>query len=299
MSAVRELSDQPTGPVSPPGRREVVRRAWRQAKKDAIGTLAGGVAFYGFLAIFPALIALVSLFGLVADRARAAVALEVLTAAVPASARPLVAEQLASVLATSTAGLTVGLVVSAAVALFSASSGTQNLLAAVNVAYAGDGSRSAVRLRLLAFALTVGAVLFVVLAVALVAAAPFVLDRLGVVGWLLGQVARWTLLEVLMLGALAVVYRTAPECGAPRRWVTFGSVVATLSWTVGSVLFGLYVENLGSYQETYGTLAGVVVLLLWLHLTSWVVLLGAEIDAEAARNGPGPSYPSYRSSGIP
>lgn len=285
MTVVREAA--PVRPAAAGAARwwGILRRAHANGGRDNIGVLAGGVAFSGFVALFPALIALVSLYGLVADPAQAASTLEGVGSALPATARPLVAEQLRSITAAGTGELTLGLVVSALAALVSASSGTQKLMTAVNVASAQDESRGAIRLRLRALALTVGAVLFVVAAIALVAVAPFVLDLLGPGGRLLGQVARWTLLEVIMVLGLAVLYRTAPDRAEARlRWLSAGSVAATLLWTLGSVGFGVYVDHLAAYNATYGTLAGVVVLLLWLHLTSYVVLLGAEIDAEARRS---------------
>ena len=261
---------------------QIVRRAFAESSKDNISMLAGGVTYFGFLAIFPALIALVSLYGLVADPAQAAQTLESVTSALPDTTKPLLAEQLQSVVTANSGGLTVGLVVATLAALFSASSGTQNLMAAINIAYDETETRGAVKLRLLALALTVGAVLFVIVSIALVAVAPLVLDRLGPVGQVIGQVVRWVLLVVLVVVALAVLYRVAPDRDAPRfRWVTLGSVAATVLWVVGSVLFSLYVNNFGSYNKTYGALAGVVVLLLWMYLTSYIVLLGAEINAES------------------
>jgi membrane protein len=268
--------------IPPTGWWQIVRRAFAESSKDNVSMLAGGVAFFGFLAIFPALIALVSLYGLVADPAQAAQTLESVTSALPESARPLVAEQLQAVVTSSSGGLTTGLVISALAALFSASSGTQNLMAAVNIAYDETEGRNAVKLRLLALALTLGAVVFVIVSIALVAVAPIVLDHLGVVGQVVGQIVRWVLLVLLVVVGLAVLYRVAPDRDAPRfRWVTLGSVAATVLWVVGSVVFSLYVDNFGSYNKTYGALAGVIVLMLWMYLSAYIVLLGAEINAES------------------
>jgi membrane protein len=155
-------------------------------------------------------------------------------------------------------------------------------MAAINIAYDETEGRGAVKLRALALALTAGAIVFVVVAIALVAVAPALLDGLGPVGRVLGQVVRWVLLLVLVVVGLAVVYRVAPDRDAPRfRWVTPGSMVATVLWIVGSIVFSVYVNNFGSYNKTYGALAGVVVFLLWMYLTSYIVLLGAEINSES------------------
>jgi membrane protein len=193
-----------------------------------------------------------------------------------------VTEQINSVVSAGTGALTTGLVISVLAALFSASSGTQNLMAAINIAYDETEGRGAVKLRALALALTAGAIVFVIVAVGLVAVVPILLDGLGTAGQILGQVVRWLLLVVLVVAGLAVVYRVAPDRDAPRfRWVTPGSMIATVLWIVGSVVFSVYVDNFGSYNKTYGALAGVVVFLLWMYLTSYIVLLGAEINSEA------------------
>lgn len=261
---------------------QILRRAFAESSADNVSMLAGGVAFFGFLAVIPALIALVSVYGLVADPEQVASTLDSLGSALPASAQALVTEQITSVVSASGGGLTAGLVVSALAALFSASSGTQNLMAAINIAYDETEDRGAVKLRAIALGLTAGAVVFVIVAIALVAVAPVVLDGLGTAGRILGQVVRWVLLVGLVVVGLAVAYRVAPDRDAPRfRWVTPGSLVATLLWIVGSVAFSIYVDNFSSYNKTYGALAGVVVFLLWMYLTSYIVLLGAEINAEA------------------
>jgi membrane protein len=141
-----------------------------------------------------------------------------------------------------------------------------------------------VKRRLLALGLTLGAIVFVVVALALVAAAPAVLDGLigdGPLRWAL-EAARWLGLVVVMAVALALLYRLAPDRDDPQlRWASVGAVVATVIWVVASLGFSFYVDSFGSYNKTYGTLAGVVILLLWLWITMFVVLLGAEINAEA------------------
>ena len=261
---------------------QIVKRAFAESTKDNVSMLAGGVAFFGFVAIFPALIALISVYGLVADPSEAAATVQSVTSGLPTSVQPLIADQLASITSASSGGLTTGLIISALAALFSASSGVQNLMAAVNVAYDESETRGAIKLRSIALALTLGAVVFIIVAIVLVAVAPILLDQLGVLGRLLGQVVRWVLLVLLVVLGLGVVYRVAPDRKAPQfRWVTLGSAFATVLWVAGSVVFSVYVNNFGSYNKTYGALAGVIVLLLWLYLTSYIVLLGAEINSES------------------
>ncbi|MPY80039.1 MAG: YihY family inner membrane protein [Actinophytocola sp.] len=258
---------------------QILRRGMKDAKADNVPLLAAGVAFYAFLAIFPGLVAALTLYGLVADPSQVT---SQLSRVLPNEAQPLISQ----VTATSGAALTVGLVVSVLVALWSASSGTTKLMAAVNVAYDEREGRGGVKLRAIGVALTVAAIVFLLLSVALVAVVPGILNalQLGVVVQVVAGVLRLALLAGLIMVALAALYRVAPDRDAPRfRWVTPGAAIAATLWILGSAAFSLYVNLFGSYSNTYGALAGVIVLMLWLLLTSYVVLLGAEINAESER----------------
>jgi len=272
--------------IPPRGWWQVTRRAFRESSADNVPMLAGGVAFFAFLAVFPALIAALTLYGLVADPAQVTRQVEGLAGALPQQTQPLITEQLGAIAASSGGALGIGLVVSLLAALWSASSGTGNLMQAINIAYDEQETRGFVKLRGTALLLTLGAIVFVLLTLALVAVVPPLLDALplGPVATVLAQVVRWGLLVGVVIVALAVVYRVAPDRDAPRiRWVSTGALVAAVLWIAGSVAFSLYVNNFGSYNRTYGALAGVVVLLLWLYLTSYIVLLGAEINAESEK----------------
>ena len=278
-------AEKPTE-IPPRGWWQVVRRAFKESSADNVPILAAGVAFFGFLAIFPAIIAAITLYGIFADPETVAAQVRDLSAALPEQAQPILADQLQSVASASGGALGIGLVVSLLAALWSASSGTGNLLKAINIAYDEDESRGFLKVRGIALALTLGAIVFLLLTLALVAVVPVVLNvlPLGPVGTILAQVLRWVLLVALVVAALAVTYRIAPDRDQPRfSWVTTGSLVATVLWIIGSIAFSLYVNNFGSYNKTYGAIAGVVVLMLWLYLTSYIVLLGAEVNAESER----------------
>ncbi|HWJ09831.1 MAG TPA: YihY/virulence factor BrkB family protein, partial [Nocardioides sp.] len=263
---------------------QVVKRAWKEAKSDQVPLLAAGVAFYSFLALFPAMIAAVMLYGLVRDPADVQKQIDELSATLPSDAASLLTTQLEALTSTSSGSLGLGLIISLALALWSASGGVGNVMTAVNLAYDEEETRGFVKRKALALGLTVGAIVFVVVAVGMVAVAPAIFDNLvgaGPLRWAL-EAARWIGLLVAMSLALGVLYKLAPDRDAPKfRWVSIGSIVATVLWLVASVGFSLYVDNFGSYNKTYGALAGVVVLLLWLWLTMYVVLLGAEVNAEA------------------
>jgi len=278
-------AEKPTE-IPPRGWWQVVRRAFKESSADNVPILAAGVAFFAFLAIFPAMIAAITLYGIFADPETVAAQVRDLSAALPEQAQPILADQLQSVASASGGALGIGLVVSLLAAVWSASSGTGNLLKAINIAYDEDESRGFLKVRGLALALTLGAIVFLLLTLALVAVVPVVLNvlPLGPVGTILAQVLRWVLLVALVVAALAVTYRIAPDRDQPRfSWVTTGSLVATVLWIIGSIAFSLYVNNFGSYNKTYGAIAGVVVLMLWLYLTSYIVLLGAEVNAESER----------------
>ncbi len=272
--------------IPPTGWWQVIRRAFRESSADHVSLLAAGVAFFAFMAIPPALIAALTLYGLVADPQTVARQMEALAGSLPREAQPLIADQLNAVTSGSNGALSLGLAVSVLVALWSASSGTSNLMVAVNLAYDEPESRGFVKLRAIALALTLGAIVFFLLTLFLVAVVPPLLQalRLGIFGTILAQVIRWALLVALVIAALAIVYRIAPDRHEPKFvWTSPGAIVATVLWVLGSVVFSLYVNNFGSYNKTYGTLAGIIVFLLWLYLTSYIILLGAEINAESEK----------------
>jgi membrane protein len=275
-------ADSPTE-IPAEGWKQVLQRTKQQIKEDNIPLLAAGVAFYAFIALFPALIAAVTMYGLIADPAEVEEQIDALSGQLPDDAASLIGSQLRDIAGSSSSALGWGLLLSLGGALFAASGGVQNLVKAVNIAYDEEETRGFLKLRGLSLLLTLGAVVFVVVAVGLVAVLPVVLDAagLGTVGRIAAQIARWVGLVAFVMAALAIVYRFAPDRDDPKfRWVGLGSIVATVLWIIGSVGFSLYVNNFGSYGKTYGALAGVVVLLLWLWLTSLIVLVGAEINSE-------------------
>jgi membrane protein len=265
---------------------QVTKRAFKESSADNVGIMAGGISYAGFLALFPALIAGISLFGLVADPATIAQQAEGVLAALPQEAQPLIRDQITSLTQTSGGALSISLVVSILLALWAASGGTSSVMTAINVAYDETESRNFLKLRGTALLLTLGAIIFVLLTLALVAVVPAVLNalNLGTFINIIVQVIRWVLLVALIVVALAVVYRVAPDRDSPQfKWTSVGALVAAALWVLGSLAFSLYVNNFGSYNKTYGALAGVVILLLWLYLTSYIVLLGAEINAESEK----------------
>jgi membrane protein len=263
---------------------QVSRRAWREAQADQVPLLAAGVAFYAFLSLFPAMIAAVMVYGLVADPATVTAQAEAVSKALPQDAASVVIDQMRTITSQPQGSLGLGVLIALVLALWTASGGVGNLVTAINIAYDEQETRGFVKRKLLSLALTLGAVLFTVVAVVLITVVPAILDAFvpsGILHWLL-QALRWAGLLFAVAGALAVLYRVGPDRNAPKlRWVSVGASVATVIWMLASLGFSLYVDHFGSYSKTYGTLAGVAVLLLWLWITALIVLLGAEINAEA------------------
>jgi membrane protein len=263
---------------------QVTKRAWAESKVDQVPLLAAGVAFYSFLSLFPAMIAAVTIYGLVADPATVAKQTKAISDALPADAASIITDQMEAIASQPEQSLGLGLIIALALALWSASGGVGNIVSAVNIAYDEEETRGFVKRKALALAFTLGAILFVVVAVTLIAVTPVLLDAFvpdGALHMLLNA-ARWIGVVIAVAIALAVLYRYAPDRDSPKfAWVSVGATVATVIWVIASVGFSLYVDNFGSYSKTYGALAGVAILMLWLWITAFIVLLGAEVNAEA------------------
>jgi membrane protein len=283
-----EVGSQAEWPTQIPARGwwQVLQRAVHKSQEHNTSLLAAGVAFFAFLALYPALIALITLVALAADPNQIANQIQSFTVGLPPIARQLISDPLTALTHSSGGTRTLGLVISLLVALWSASSGTSSLMTAVNLAYDEQEKRSFLKFRAIALLLTVGAIVFLILTLALIAVVPIVLSMvpLGPVGLVLAQTLRWALLFALIIFGLAVIYRVAPDRNPPRfRWVTLGSIAAALLWLLGSAGFSLYVNFFGNFNKVYGALAGVIVLLLWLYLTCYIIVVGGEINAEAER----------------
>lgn len=266
------------------GWKDVLSRTRVEFTRDRAPLLAAGLAFYALLALVPALVALISIYGLVADPSEVDRQVEDWLGAAPQEVRELLSSQLASITRDAGTAAGLGVVIGILVALWSASSGMAHLIETVNIAYDEEETRGFVRRRGLALLLTVGAIVFVLFAVGLIAVLPALLDEVGTVGRWAALVARWVLLLAGMMVALSVVYRYGPDRDEPRwSWTSPGAIVATLLWIAASALFAVYTANFASYNETYGSLGAVVVLMLWLFITALCVIIGAELNAELER----------------
>ena len=262
---------------------EVLKRVGQRISQDNLTVIAAGVAFYGLLSIFPALAALVAIYGLIADPVTVQQQVNALQGILPAEAMTLISNQLTSLVSKPSSGLGVGLGISVLLAIWGARSGTSTLMSALNIAYGENEKRNFLLFNAEALFLTASMVLFGIIVFLTVAILPAVIDLFPLPqSWKnIISYVRWPILALLMMVALAAIYRYAPSRNEPRwRWVSWGAVIATLIWIAGSAGFSLYVAKFSSYNQTYGSLGAVVILLMWLWVSALIVLIGAELNAE-------------------
>jgi membrane protein len=274
------------GDIPKRGWLQIAKRVRRQVKKDNLSMIAAGVAFYGLLAIFPGLVALVGIVGLVVDPAQVQAQLQTLGAVLPPQAAEFLLGQLDDLTGTNRRLLGLGAAGGLLLALWGASAAVRTLMKALNVVFDTDEDRGFLRFYGTALLLTLGAILALVVAIGLVVALPPTLGFLGLESAAESAVSllRWPILALLAVFGFATAYRYGPSrTPSGWRWVSAGAVTGVVLWITGSVLFSLYVAHFAQYNKTYGTAAAIVILLLWFLLSSYSLLVGAEINAEGER----------------
>ncbi|PIK74858.1 YihY/virulence factor BrkB family protein [Methylobacterium frigidaeris] len=269
------------------GWKDVLYRVYLEFQKDRVLSVAAGVTFYTLLALFPAVAALVSLYGLFTDPSTINDHLALLQGVVPSGALEIIGDQVKRI--TAKGGTTLGITffTSLAISLWSANAGMKAMFDALNIVYEEDEKRSFIQLNLRSLTFTFGALLFVVVALGCIVVLPVALNFLGNFGinispkaWYIALL-RWPALLAILLLVLALLYRYGPSRDLPRwRWVTPGSITAGVVWLVASIGFSWYVAHFGSYNETYGSLGAAIGFMTWIWISSTIVLLGGEINAE-------------------
>lgn len=271
--------------------REITRAGWldiasrvkAEMAEDNLSMMAAGAAFYGLLTIFPALAALVSLYGLFTDSATVTEHIQMLEGVLPEEARSVADEQLRRVSGGADQALGFGAIIGLLLALWSSTRGVKALMTALNVVYDEREKRGFIALNATALLLTATVLVVVAISLAAIAVLPVLLAQLPLppIAEIPARLLRWPLLGVVAVLALAILYRYAPSRARPQwRWVSWGAVIATVLWLIVSGLFSWYVSNFGSYNETYGSVAAIAVLMMWLWLSAFVVLIGGQINAE-------------------
>jgi membrane protein len=286
-ASVREpgVGQNAANPSEIPGKGwwSIAKRVAMESNEDRVMTEAAGITFYALLSLFPAMTAMVSLFGLFADRQTISQHLGDLQGLLPQGGMSIISDQLERLVASPQQALGFGAIVGLLAALWSANQGTKAMLDALNIVYEETEKRSFIVRTALSLAMTLGALVFVLVALGAIVILPVVLKFI----WLgegvetILSLARWPIMLAGMTLLLAVLYRYGPSRELARwRWVTYGGVFAAVTWLAASAGFTWYVANFGNYDATYGSLGAVIGFMTWIWLSSIVVLVGAELNAE-------------------
>lgn len=269
--------------IPPKGWFDILMRTKDEIASDNVGLVAAGIAFYGLLALFPGIGAVVAIATFFVDPSTITAQVDTVAALLPGDAANIVTQQAQDMAASESAGLGIAAIFGILLAISSASKGISNLMTGVNIAYDEKEERGFFHRYAVVLGLTLLTAILFVAALGLMIALPIVLGILpgDGMGEMIATVLRWPALLCIAIVGLAVVYRYGPDrANATWRWISPGAILACILWLIGTAAFAFYVRTFGSYNETFGTLAGVIVLLMWLWLSSYIVLLGAEFDAE-------------------
>lgn len=266
----------------------IVKRVYLMIGFHNLSLLSAGVAFFAFLAFVPLIASVVLLYGLVGDPQTVAESIDLLASIAPPEVLTILREQLLAIVTSSKTAQGFGLALALFFSVYGAMRAATAMIAALNIIYEEAETRNIVRTTLVAAAITVGMVGVAVTGIVAISLFAYVRiflsDYLGAVASALIQIATWVMAGALVSFTFAIFYRYAPDRRAAKwRWLSVGSVLSTLLWVAISLGFGFYASNLTDYNATYGSLAAVVVFLMWLFLSSYAVLIGAEVNAEAER----------------
>jgi membrane protein len=276
------LANSPSD-IPSPGWKDIRHRVYQNISDHHVIAMAAGMTFYSLLAIFPALAALVAIYGLFADPTTISAHLDSLSGLLPGGAIDIAREQLTRVASKAVQTLGLTFLIGLAFSLWSANAAMKSLFEALNIVYVEKEKRGFVTLNAISLSLTVAGIFFILVAIGAVVVLPIALDLFGLTfaGDLLVRLGRWPALLIFLMVALAFIYRYGPSRERARwRWITWGSALAAIFWLAASVLFSWYTANFGKYNETYGSLGAVIGFMTWLWISAIVILLGAELDAE-------------------
>ena len=277
-------SSLPSQPIA--SWKDVFWQTYQRFNDDRLLATAAGVVFFGLLAVFPAVTALVSSYGLFAEPSTIGANLQTLSLLLPDGSFGIVQDQIARVLAKGNASLGGAFLFGLALALWSANAGVKAIIDALNVVHEEREKRGFLKLNLVSLAFTAGGIAALLLMVSAVVALPLALDHLGLTrdSQVIVSLARWPLMFAMLLVALSVLYRFGPSRTAPRwEWFGAGTLAATALWIAGSVALSWYLSNFGDYNATYGSLGAAIGLMTWMWMSATIVLFGAELNAVTER----------------
>lgn len=262
--------------------KSVLLRVWTGMGRDHLSVVSAGVAFFALLAIFPAIAALIALYGLVADPSQITQSMEAVRPLLPPDVYTMISDQVQQLLSAERSSLGFASLISLLLTIWAARAGVTGLMEGLNVVYREVDERNIVVQYLISFALTLMLMLVVIIAVVAVVAVPAILQfsDLGALGTLAAQVTPLLILGCAMVLVVGVLYRYGPHRSfARKRWVSFGAIVATAFWVLVSLALSVYLSRFGEFNETYGSIGAIAGLMFWLYASAYVVLLGAELNA--------------------
>jgi membrane protein len=282
---VGDRGRQATSPAGIPARgwKDILWRVYGNIGEHRILALAAGMTYYSLLAIFPAIAALVAIYGFFSDPGSIAKHLDDVSGFIPGGAVDVAREQLTRVATKGDRTLGFTFAIGLAISLWSANAAMKSLFDTLNIVYGEEEKRGLVKLNAISLGFTVGGIAFVLAALSAVVVIPVVLQYVGLSNAtdLLVRIGRWPALFVALALALACIYRFGPSREAPRwTWITWGSAAATILWLAASAIFSFYAANFGTFNATYGSLGAVIGFMTWLWISAIVILLGAELNAE-------------------
>jgi membrane protein len=274
--------DSPTD-ISLSGWKAILTNVKDQIKENNVIIVSAGVGFFGFLAIFPGIMALVSIFGLTMDPQLIDDQLSRISYMVPEEVYGIIEQRVENFINTSGQTLGWGTAAGILFAIWSANKGTKSLFTGVDIAYKSKSKRGFIKQNALTLLFTFGAIILLIFSAVLIVAFPAIVDKIGLpenvqnlISWM-----RWLIMALISVCCISLIYLFAPERPRPKiKWVLTGALVATFLWLIASWGFSFFISNFANYGEIYGSISAVVVLMLWLYLTSFIILLGAELNSE-------------------
>lgn len=276
-------AEKPTQ-ISGAGWLDVLWRVKNNISRDYIPVLAAGIAFYGLLATFPIIVAIISTWAIIFDPRQMADQISLISQLLPQAAADLIIQQADKTTENiDDTGISLAAIGALLLAIYSASRGMYWLMQGLNIIYDEQESRGLIKKAVITLLLTIGAITMTIIALGVIAVIPVIIKVLPLDDTIamLIRFMRWPLLMVIVMLAVAVIYRYAPDRDEPRwHWISIGSIVAVLLWLLGSVGFSVYVSNFTDFNQIYGSLGAVVILLLWFWLSAFIILVGAELNSE-------------------
>lgn len=275
-------ADRP-GQIPKAGWKDILKRTKDEMTRDHVSMVAAGIAFYGLLAIFPAIVATISIWAIVFDPEQINQQIADVSHLLPEEAAEIIRQQAEQASQDAGAGMSLAAIGGVLFAIYSASRGVDGFMEGLNIIYDEEENRGFIKRTALKLILTLGVILMTLVTLGIITTIPAIVDLIGLpdIAGTLINLARWPILMLVAMLAIAVLYRYGPDRDEPRwQWISPGSFVAVLLWIAGSIAFSIYVRNFGNYNETYGSLGAVIILLMWFWLSAFIVLMGAELNSE-------------------